>query len=580
MLAGPTQPSVQGAAPVAVEVDATHRLGPVPPLVFGVNTASWDEQLFPGSLEDWPLTFDQDALRKVKQAGIRFLRYPGGNDGDSYVWDSEINSRLRMDTDEFLLFTRLVGAEASIGVNYPAGPELAARWVRYVNREKGYAVRYWEVGDEEYFSVPAAEYARRVVEFARAMKAEDPSIKVGAGVSVPRASWTREVLREAGEVLDFVVYNWYPQAPRQEDDARLLATPAELRSHLRTLREWLRREVPGRSEEIEIHIGGYSSVSAYPGPQSTSIVHALWMADSLGVMLEQGVAAAGYWALHNVYPPRHGDYGLLSSTPDNVPHPGYYVFPLYTRHFGKELVSVTSPDPALSAYGSVDPETKALYVLLINKDPARPRHVRLDVRGFEAEPLGLGWILSDKRRLEPLNPRPDPAGGFEVPAYSAVSIMLPPAQKGEAALDRPLPAVAARASSSAELGPAWGPESAIDGRPDTRWASRIWHGGPEWLEVDLGAVARVQGLRLNWELHATHYRVELSEDGRTWTTAYETESGQGGVERVRLEPESARYVRLVLLQRPQARGTRFGHSLWTAGSFSLWEVEVFGNLVR
>ncbi|NLG68186.1 MAG: hypothetical protein GX496_01265, partial [Firmicutes bacterium] len=302
-------------ARATVSVDASRVLGPVKPLVFGVNTASWDEQLFPGTMEDWPLTFDQDALRKVKQAGIRFLRYPGGNDGDRYIFDAPHNSPLRMDTDEFILFCRLVGAEPSISVNYPAGPEVAARWVRYANVEKGYGVRYWEVGDEEYFSAAAETYARQVVEFARAMKAVDPTIRVGAGVSVARAEWTTEVLRIAGPVLDFVVYNWFPQEPRREDDTRLLASPAELRRNLQALRDMMRSAVPDRADRIEIHIGGYNSVTGYPGPQSVSIVNALWTADVRGTLLEEGVDAAGFWALHNPYPPRGGDYGLLGATP-------------------------------------------------------------------------------------------------------------------------------------------------------------------------------------------------------------------------------------------------------------------------
>lgn len=41
---------------------------------------------------------------------------------------------------------------------------------------KGYAVRYWEIGDEEYFLVGAEEYAWRLAAFAKAMKAVDSSI--------------------------------------------------------------------------------------------------------------------------------------------------------------------------------------------------------------------------------------------------------------------------------------------------------------------------------------------------------------------------------------------------------------------
>lgn len=567
-------PGASARGEVVVSVDATTVLGPVKPLVFGVNTASWDEQLFPGTMEDWPLTFDQDALRKVKQAGIRFLRFPGGADGDQYVWDSPFNSTLRMDTDEFILFCRLVGAEPSISVNYPAGPELAAEWVRYANEEKGYGVRYWEIGDEEYFSVPASVYARRVVEFVRAMKAVDPTIRVGAGVSVSRATWTLEVLRTAGQAIDFVVYNWFPQNPRQEDDARLLASPAELRQHLRALRGFLRQAVPERADDIEIHIGGYNSVSSYPGPQSVSVVNALWTADVLGVLLEEGVDAAGFWALHNVYPPRGGDYGLLTSTPDNEPNPSYYAFPLFTRYFGTKMVAARSPDELLSAYAALHPEQEALYVVLINKDPVRPRTVKLDIRGFAGQRRAVVRVLSETSRLDTMTPRPDVETGFEVPPYSAVSVMVP--AQAESATSE-VSVLKATASSSAELGPAWGPASAVDGNPRTRWASRIFRDEPEWLSLELAGVTEVRALRLVWERHAVHYRVELSTDGRSWQTVFETTSGRGGTETVAFPPRQARFVRLQLLRKAEDPDTRTGHSVWTAGAYSLWEISVLGE---
>lgn len=563
------------AAPqeTVVKVDATARLGPVHPLVFGVNTASWDEQLFPQSMDSWALSFDQDALRKTKQSGIRFLRYPGGNDGDRYVWNSPDNSPLRMDTDEFALMCSLVGAEASISVNYPAGPRLAAEWVRYANKEKGYGVRYWEIGDEEYYGAPADEYAQRVVEFSEAMKAVDPSIRVGAGVSVPKATWTLRVLRSAGHAIDFVVYNYFPQGPRQEDDARLLATTSEFRTSLRALRGFLRQAVPDRADEIEIHIGGYNSVWAYPGPQSVSIVNALWTADVMGTMLEEGVDAAGFWALHNPYPPRGGDYGLLTSTPENRPNPSYYVFPLFTRYFGDHMVRAASSDPMAPAYASLDSRTGALWVVLINKDPDRARRVKLELNGFDGQERGFAWLLNETSKLDRLLPRPDLEHGVELPPYSVLSIMVPARQPEAAGAPEALVAKAT-ASSAAELGPAWGPPSAIDGDARTRWASGIFREGTEWLALELAQPTEVGGLRVAWERHAVRYEVELSMDGRTWQQAYETSAGQGGMETITFPPRLAKFVRVHMLERAKDVPGRAGFSVWTAGAYSLWEISV------
>lgn len=310
----------QGAnASVEITVDRGTETSRVSPLIFGVNTACWDEQLFPGTVDDWELTFDQVGIVRVKDAGLRFLRFPGGRDGDDYIWNSPSNSPLRMDTDEFMILCRLARATPSITVNYTESPDLAADWVRYANKVKGYGVHYWEVGDEEYFLVGPEVYAQRFLAFAKAMKAQDPSIAVGANISPSRPDWSRRVLREAGRYVDFVVHNWYPQSRGKEDDAYLLSTPPRLAQDVAAIRRMLQEEIPGRAGNIEVHVGGYNSVNYGPGPQTTSMVNALWLADVIGTMARTGVDAAGFWSrgIHRVRRPQLGAWCHV------VHHPGF-----------------------------------------------------------------------------------------------------------------------------------------------------------------------------------------------------------------------------------------------------------------
>lgn len=58
----------------------------------------------------------------------------------------------------------------------------------YSNVTKGYGFKYWEIGNENYGtwendtntpSHDAFEYATRAVQFIKAMRAADPSIKIG-----------------------------------------------------------------------------------------------------------------------------------------------------------------------------------------------------------------------------------------------------------------------------------------------------------------------------------------------------------------------------------------------------------------
>lgn len=70
-------------------------------------------------------------------------------------------------------------------VNYSTGtPEEAAAWVRYANIVQKYAIKYWEIGNEldgaweDGGPITAAMYAEKYLQFAKAMKAVDSSIKL------------------------------------------------------------------------------------------------------------------------------------------------------------------------------------------------------------------------------------------------------------------------------------------------------------------------------------------------------------------------------------------------------------------
>ncbi|MBD8078580.1 discoidin domain-containing protein [Cellulosimicrobium arenosum] len=117
-------------------------------------------------------------------------------------------------------------------------------------------------------------------------------------------------------------------------------------------------------------------------------------------------------------------------------------------------------------------------------------------------------------------------------------------------------------SSGDEFG--WsGPAAAVDGDRGTRWSSTAADG--QWIQVDLGSVHDIDRVDLDWETaYASGYRIEVSSDGSSWSTAYSTTTGEGGDESLDLDT-SGRYVRLAATR----RATQWG--------VSLWELQVFGS---
>ncbi|OEJ30687.1 discoidin domain-containing protein [Streptomyces subrutilus] len=105
--------------------------------------------------------------------------------------------------------------------------------------------------------------------------------------------------------------------------------------------------------------------------------------------------------------------------------------------------------------------------------------------------------------------------------------------------------------------------AAVDGDNGTRWSSQF--ADPQWIQVDLGAPARLSQVVLRWEAAAAKaYRVELSTDGANWSTAASTTTGTGGTVAHDITG-TARYVRVHGTQRTTGYG------------YSLWEFQVYGT---
>jgi alpha-N-arabinofuranosidase len=203
----------------------------IPP---GSNLGVDDLSLMPASnIHGWRA----DVIEASKRVNPKVIRWPGGCFASFYHWRDGIGDRAEREpmvspfwgglydndvgTPEFIQFCRLVGAEPFLCVNVLTGDaDEAADWVAYCNapathpigrlrKRDGYLepfrVKYWELDNEASRRFTAPQYAKRCVEFARAMKAVDPTIEI----AVIGYGWYRmalaELLEVTGKHVDFVV---------------------------------------------------------------------------------------------------------------------------------------------------------------------------------------------------------------------------------------------------------------------------------------------------------------------------------------------------------------------------------------
>jgi hypothetical protein len=124
---------------------------------------------------------------------------------------------------------------------------------------------------------------------------------------------------------------------------------------------------------------------------------------------------------------------------------------------------------------------------------------------------------------------------------------------------------AARVTASSVHSEDYPAENALDGDPQTRWASRA-QGKPEWLRVDFGRAVAVENIVVHWEAaYAVHYQIQISADGTHWQVLRDKTDGRGGKEVLGNLGGKGRYVRLLCLK-PS------GHNM-----YSVWEIEFPGK---
>jgi alpha-L-arabinofuranosidase len=312
------------------------------------------------------------------------------------------------DTDEFMRFSRAVGAEPIFVCNFAkaiSGPGLreavrdAAEWVEYCNQTKGYNVKYWEIGNETYLqhnkktTTTAEAYAEGLAAFSRAMKAVDPTIQIGAnGPSSPESPgkkgavpWWPVVWDRAIEHMDFLIIHEY-YTLHNYPTYRLGGHEFGLGAQ--SLRDYLRKHYPARAE-MPIAITEWNVNQGWRKESGDFIGHAVIVANILGDFARAGVDMAAFWPLRSL----KGDCDrALLECEAKCPTATYHAFKAFGTMCRGALVESSCEGPAL-VYAARSGDGESLNVFVINPllDPVE---CRLTIDGFEPAPEATLHMLS------------------------------------------------------------------------------------------------------------------------------------------------------------------------------------------
>jgi alpha-N-arabinofuranosidase len=433
--------------------------------------------------------FRPEVIAQLKQLHSGFWRLPGGNFISNFNWYHSVGPRDKrppdfdhawnaMQTndvgmDEFMRFCQLIGVEPYITVNAGFGDaHSAAEEVEYINgatttprgawrarngHQEPYHVKFWNIGNEPYGQWQLGRtdlkyYLLKHNEFAKAMRAADPSITLLASGSMPEeailegvaadwhipfdqagicseADWTCGFLKQDWGNFDGITEHWYTRAgvrwdrERAEKGIKVGRLEAGYVPDEETVLEWVRRpsdRVHLKGEEWGEYEKRYPEMKtkkifmsndeyAYTGGQPNlklALAYAMVFNEMLREtdFLRMSAFTMGVSTM---------DYNQTAATLNT----NGLLFKLYGEHFGAGSVPVAltgnSPQPApnqhivgdlprtsagsptypLDMFAAITADRKFLTLTVVNATQSEQKF-NLDVRGTRLSGKGRLWRMT------------------------------------------------------------------------------------------------------------------------------------------------------------------------------------------
>jgi len=371
----------------------------------------------------------------LKAMGVRYLRYPGGNKSDLYLFSvppyeksqptlsrtgkgAEDYDRVVkdyreykfdvLDFDEFIQMCREINAEPLIVVaadeylvKYPEGCtwtnregliKNAVEWVRYANIKKGYNVKYWMIGNECWHknneNSSAEIYARDVVDFSIAMKAVDPSIYI-----IPNGNsveFFKDVVTIAAGHIDYLclsnypVWNYTAGYVSYRDTLKDLTGP--VKRALTALDKYATKEDKKKLKLLVVEYGPFDWANKWP--MINDMGHNLCNFEMTGDQLKvPEIELSCFWNTRWIE-----NDTIENSVFDALDKNGNFNanglgLMIWGNYLGQKMVSTTGTLHTRS-FASYSPDENLLYIYLLNKNQV-PAHVRPVIDGYSVDRIEM-----------------------------------------------------------------------------------------------------------------------------------------------------------------------------------------------
>ena len=421
------------AADLTVSVDASSYIRAIPETMYGTNTMTWDGKQNGGN---------DNYNNLMAASGRKYFRWPGGSWGDSFLWSdmtgpNDANSWIVTYDESMYMINKMGGIMQPI-VNFPGywygvdhndsdAYAAAVAWVQDQSSRIPTA-RYWEIGNEiggsweaGWFSgISGIYYGNQYAQFYLAMKAVNSQIKLGA-CSQPTddlqpwfyvGDWTRDLLTAAGTnwgvVPDFLIIHQYPESGNgaSYNPTLLSADVATIATYTSNLNNMIAGTVGSQYVgKIKYWMTEFDAGGIDPDyPRWQFYVNAMFQSQYILEMAKYGWEGANPW----------NQYECDTSTyaPSSV-YPVWYISPLLSNRFGRDMVTASSTNATVRAYASRD-DANNLTIFIVNNYPSTDRTVTINITGFAAGTAGERWLIEPAGTMG--------TGGVNIQDYTDVNI--------------------------------------------------------------------------------------------------------------------------------------------------------------
>jgi alpha-N-arabinofuranosidase len=356
--------------------------------------------------------FRPEVLALLKELDAPVYRWPGGNFVSGYDWRDGIGERDRrpprknpawqgvehndVGIHEYLDLMRLIGAEPYITVNSGlgdvtmaldeleyanGGPDTKMGQLRGANGHAApWGVKFWAIGNEMYGNwqlghMPLSDYVKKHTQYAVAMKAMDPSVKVVAVGAVGR--WSETMLAEASNHMDLISEHFYVG-----HKAGLLSHVNQMPSEVRRIAEAHRKyraTIPSlKMKEVPVALDEWNY---WYGPDVYGEIGTQYfLEDALGVAaaFNEYARQTDIYFMANYAQTVNVIGAIKTSKTAAVLDSTGVILALYRKHFGTIPVTVGGAPEPLDVMACWKDETKSVLTLSIVNPTKQAVTLRLD----------------------------------------------------------------------------------------------------------------------------------------------------------------------------------------------------------